>query len=360
MRKFLVSIILCAGCASTEADAPPQLVTPERDVVAAPPTTQRADPVIASISAGETTVTLGRDQYLTFLEETRGLDAVLNLMQLEMAKEQARQLDIDLATVDVEAEIRRTLNTGFRGPDGAVLEIGDYEAALQRVLTEQGLSRAEFDVVMETNAMLRAAAGPQIDQRLTDDVLREEFKRRYGEQAVIRVISFETIREATDTKNRAEAGEDFAELATSLNDDPGLAGRGGLIEPFTRQSNFPEIIKTASFALKPGDVSDPVESEGRYLLIKLEELREPRAVKFEDVRDELKAELVASLTEQVVEQYRRVLAGVLTGDALEIHVPMLADQLEARLEATRPVPVEPEELKQRLEAERPTTRDSMR
>ncbi|MEM1013237.1 MAG: peptidylprolyl isomerase [Planctomycetota bacterium] len=313
------------------------------------------DVVIASITIGETQVTLPRDRYLAFLEETRGLDAVLNLMQLELAKQQATELGVDPETVDVEAEVRRTLDTGFRGPDGEVLEIGDYDAALQRVLAEQGLSRAEFDVVMETNAMLRAAAGERIRQQVTDEMLLEDFNRRYGEQAVVRVIAFDSLRDAAEVRRQIEDADDFIELASTLNEDASLAARQGLIEPFTRQSDFPKTIKDAAFALEEGDVSEPVESEGKFLLLRLEERRAPTVVAFEDVKDDLRAQLIDNASDALITQYRRLMAGALTSQALELEDPMLAEQLQARLIAAQPQPVEDEAFKERLEQERPAT-----
>ena len=50
-------------------------------------------------------------------------------------------------------------------------------------------------------------------------------------------------------------------------------------------------------ALQPGEVSDPVQAEGAYHLIKLEKRIAPKAVKFEDVKESIRKDL----TERVVQ-----------------------------------------------------------
>jgi parvulin-like peptidyl-prolyl isomerase len=354
-KSLLATLLVLVGCASETTDpGSSEQPEPVEAPVSTRPTTQSVEPV-ALVQVGTQTVVVDRQRYLEFLQATRGLDAILNLMQLELAREQVRQIGLDPDAVDVEAEVRRTLNAGFRGPNNEQLEVGDYEQALQRILNEQGLSRAEFDVVMETNALLRAAAEPNLRDRLTDEVLQREFNRRYGQQAQVRVISLPNLQDVQAAKRRLDSGEAFGDLAAELNEDPSLATRRGLIEPFTREAALPPAIKTAAFNLQPGEVSDPVASEGQFLLLKLETFMEPQAVTFEDVKEPLREELVQQYGGQIVEQYRQVLAAILSSDALEIEDEALARQFRERLEAARPQPVDEETLKRQMEAERPTT-----
>ena len=77
-------------------------------------------------------------------------------------------------------------------------------------------------------------------------------------------------------------GADFASLAGSQSDDPGSkAQRGDL--GWIKRGQMLEKFEQALFALDVGQVSEPVETEFGWHLIKLEELRAARVQAFDDV-----------------------------------------------------------------------------
>ncbi|GAC1398874.1 MAG: peptidylprolyl isomerase [Pyrinomonadaceae bacterium] len=75
---------------------------------------------------------------------------------------------------------------------------------------------------------------------------------------------------AEDVLKRAKAGEDFAKLAGEFSDDPGSKVQGGDLGFFGSNRMVPEFEK-AAFALKPGEISDIVETKFGYHIIKVEE-----------------------------------------------------------------------------------------
>lgn len=82
----------------------------------------------------------------------------------------------------------------------------------------------------------------------------------------------EARKKAQAVLDRARKGEDFVKLVAENSDDPGSKSKGGEYE-FSRKSGMVPAFEDASFKLKPGEISDLVETEFGFHIIKLEERR---------------------------------------------------------------------------------------
>jgi parvulin-like peptidyl-prolyl isomerase len=76
--------------------------------------------------------------------------------------------------------------------------------------------------------------------------------------------------QADEILKRARAGEDFAKLAEEFSTDPGSKTKGGDLGWFGH-GQMVKPFEDAAFALQPGQISDVVESDFGYHIIKVEE-----------------------------------------------------------------------------------------
>ncbi|HZP09112.1 peptidylprolyl isomerase [Methyloceanibacter sp.] len=112
-----------------------------------------------------------------------------------------------------------------------------------------------------------------------------------------RHILVATEEEAKKVKERLKNGEDFATVAKEVSKDTGAEGgdlgfftRGQMLKPF----------EDAAFALDVGQISDPVQTQFGWHIIKVEEKRDQPLPTFDQVKDAIVAQLVQQKAQEVV------------------------------------------------------------
>jgi peptidyl-prolyl cis-trans isomerase D len=96
----------------------------------------------------------------------------------------------------------------------------------------------------------------------------------------------EALAKASAIRERLLKGEDFAKLAKEASADPVSAQKGGDLG-FITKSAMEQNFADAAFALKPGELSEPVKTSFGYHLIKVAEVSPGTTKTFEEVKKDL-------------------------------------------------------------------------
>jgi hypothetical protein len=145
----------------------------------------------------------------------------------------------------------------------------------------------------------------------------------------VRYIQLSNTQQVTDAERRLKDGDDFGDVARTMSQNQSRYLDGEL-PPFSQKdTNLPQAFRDAAFALKVGEVSDPVEYQNAFYLIKLEERLPPVAVKFDDVKDSLRKKLYENIMQQAVKSLRDRLGGLAIQE-MQITDPTMKQQYDDR------------------------------
>ena len=97
--------------------------------------------------------------------------------------------------------------------------------------------------------------------------------------------------QADDLLKKVRSNPDsFVDIAKSQSQDTGSAAKGGDLEFFQRGAMV-KPFEDAVFAMKKGDVSDVVESDFGYHIIKLTDIKTPKQRSFDELRSSIESDL---------------------------------------------------------------------
>lgn len=108
---------------------------------------------------------------------------------------------------------------------------------------------------------------------------------------------------AQDIRKRAQAGEDFAALAKRYSQEPGASQSGGDLGYFTK-GQMVAPFENAAFALKPGQISEPVETPFGIHIIKVEDRK---MASFDELKKNFRQQMKERLIQDAEQNYVKTL-----------------------------------------------------
>jgi len=257
-------------------------------VRAQPTPMTRAPDVVAAVNDKELT----REELADLTINLYGQVVLEQLIQQEVVRQEAEKQGVTATPEEisaftkerVELEIRDLARRlGLKETDDAETQLEKLGTSVEQ-LSESARKRLEPHVWYEivSRKLLRR------EIEITEQDLREEFKARFGAKVRVRQVVLASREEAEKVLNKLRMGAEFDKIAQELSIDRITRSRGGEMPALPVGSEVGQAVA----ALKPGEIGDVVEIEGRFHVFQLIENITAIEADFEKEKDALREDLI--------------------------------------------------------------------
>jgi hypothetical protein len=177
--------------------------------------------------------------------EEAGLSAILLIEEEELLRQGARNLGIVVSDAELDEQIRGAIGVPADAP------AADFAAVYRRSVLDSGLSVSEYRDL---------TARPLLIEKLRDQ-FSASIPAETEQVDLLLILTFDRER-ADAAKQRLEAGEAFAEVATTASDHVS-ASEGGAAGWFPLGS-MADRLSEAAFSLPLGETSDVIDVSAGY------------------------------------------------------------------------------------------------
>jgi peptidyl-prolyl cis-trans isomerase C len=218
----------------------------------------------------------------------------------------AREMKPDKAKV--EAQIER-FKKRFKTKEA-------YKAALDK----EGLTEDQLRAGIEKEMLIQSAIAKTVNEpaQMREAELKEYYEKNVSkfkqpEAMRLRLISTKDEKKVRDILAKLKDGDDFGELAYNMSEDD-YRVKSGDIGYVHKGRMLPEIEDAAS-KLKVGELSEPIKTDNRWYLVKVEDRKPEHQMSFEEVKGKLKKELEA---ERAAELKKKWIEGLMAKAKIEV------------------------------------------
>jgi parvulin-like peptidyl-prolyl isomerase len=231
----------------------------------------------------------GTPQYVALRRQ-----AMQFLVQREQFEQKAEELGLTISESDVEKQMQ-TIKSQYFGKNGKC--DAACEKKYQAEIKKQGVTNEQVrdDVrasVVQNKIYDKVTAGTTVSDKDIEEYYKKN-KQNYIQPASrdVRHILVKKRALANSLHQRAEGGENFAALAKRFSTDPGTKKQGGKL-PVSKGRQVPEFDK-AAFALKKGEISEPVKtSYGWHIILALTDIKKQRVTPLSEVKPAIRQQLL--------------------------------------------------------------------
>jgi len=173
---------------------------------------------------------------------------------------------------------------------------------------------------LEDRSLRRAYFADKIGAAITDDAVQAAYKKFVDnfvpqEEVRARHILVSTKEDAEAVKKAIEGGKPF-EMAALENSQDSTAQNGGDLGYFSR-GMMVKPFEDAAFALKVGEISDPVQTQFGWHIIKLEDKRMSSPPPLEQVKSQIQQQVMIDAFTAEMDKLKKNVAVSFTDPELE-------------------------------------------
>jgi peptidyl-prolyl cis-trans isomerase D len=190
------------------------------------------------------------------------------------------------ALMPVEMEIEQVADLRSRQVNIRLVELTPAKLA-----TDKGVSDSEVDGYLK-DASHEAVLKKYYDEHMPDYILEEKVRARH---ILLSVDAKHTDKEMAAKAKALRAqlnGKNFAAIATKESQDPGSAKKGGDLGYFEKGRMVPQF-EAKAFAMKAGEISEPVKSDFGYHIILVEDHQAGRTINFAEAKPVIAKKLIS-------------------------------------------------------------------
>jgi peptidyl-prolyl cis-trans isomerase D len=215
------------------------------------------------------------------------LNAFYEQRQIQVARFMPADFVAQVKPTDSEIEAFYKANTDkFQSAERADIEY----VVLDLAAVQKGIVVAEAD--LKTYFEQNAARLAGLEERRASHILINADKAAPADQRAAARTKAQTLLAEVQ-----KSPTQFAEIARKNSQDTGSAAKGGDLDFFGRGAMV-KPFEEAVFALKKGDISDIVETEFGFHIIRLTDIKVPEQKTFESQRVKLEAEVRSQLAQR--------------------------------------------------------------
>jgi len=215
--------------------------------------------------------------------------------------------------VVVPEEIEREVNQIRSNITGNQKDSGQ---SLEKVLAAIGSNMDEFKKSIKHSLALGKYFNNKIDDRTLEKYFDGNKSLFNGESVKVCHILIDTrdmktqeelshtLEQIKSIKREIDSGAAFDEMAKKYSNCPS-AQNGGDLGFIQRKGNLAKSFLDTAFSLRTGQVSDPVQTEFGYHLIKVTEKKEGANIKFGDVKEKVRVAVLDEETLKLLSQLHK-------------------------------------------------------
>lgn len=187
------------------------------------------------------------------------------LVKEELILEEAKKSEVKLTEEEVEKKL-----------EGYIEDLGGMEN-YSKLLEKRNVSEEEVKKDIKSQALMDKYKEETLEKiKVSDNEAREFFELNKEDLIRVRAKHILTLteEEAEEILKQINYGENFEELAIEKSKDILSAAKGGDLGYFTKTDFLIKELVDAAFQLEIGEISDVVQTEIGYHIIKLEDKKD--------------------------------------------------------------------------------------